>query len=52
VCVVYCQVEVCFVCCVLSGRGLLCVLCVVRERSLRRVDYSSKRSPTDCDASL
>jgi hypothetical protein len=31
---------------------LLCVLCVVRYRSLRRADHSSKRSPTDCGASL
>jgi len=34
VCVVCCQGEVCFECCVLSGRGLLSVLCVVSERSV------------------
>ena len=41
---VCCQGEVCCECCVLSGRGLLCVLCVVRERSLRRADRSPEES--------
>jgi hypothetical protein len=31
---------------------LLCVFCVVRYRSPRRANHSSKRSPTDCGASL
>jgi hypothetical protein len=29
-----------------------CLLYVFRQRSLRRADHSSKRSPTDCGASL
>jgi hypothetical protein len=31
---------------------LLCVLCIVRLRSLQRADHSSTRSTTDCSASL
>jgi hypothetical protein len=34
--------SVCCECCVLSGRGLLWMLCVVRQRSLRRADHPSR----------
>jgi hypothetical protein len=32
--------------------SVVCAVCVVRQRSLRRADHSSKGNPTDCGASL